>query len=636
MLALSIQTVNGDWEFLEFQPDVRMNVVTVNPAFDQSVVGRAFSYPFTLPRTSANLSKLRHFSRLDARYRENEFPARVYLDGGLFQVGALTVTEITEDIEVTFSNQERRLVDYFSKLKIRELMETVDVPQTIEPQWTWVLAGGGPISIFKLQINDEDYAVATTSEDVAGPALVDLINDVYPGVASYEPAGNFLYLNPGWDYDPFIVRSCPNWGMQIGSFTNLAEARMENFLAWVSGLRETPPDWGAFPLVLWDDFYRFDSGESADRIGLNGNSVNSIVGTPGIGYPAKGNDEWPQQKRWARTYVPFVRMKYVLDQIMGAVDQLTGWVGEIYEQDDTAALLVFNNFSLDAVRQDYWPDNDFDALVDDKYLNCFRSKVVLSQHVPSITGLAAIERFCLVRNLYIVTDGGTSVQFKRRLDQIIDVPRDWRPFLQKERRVLVKPREGVGLKYEDEPLEEYMDATQLQPFGEDGGIQTEITGTLFDKLYTSLGVTFRNCATDMPGQSDEWKEGGGEDALMRFLFDRGVVDPDGDDTNRYWRSSHTDLAPDGVTQVGDYTLEISGDSGLYNRFWRRWLELQDRPTADLYFVLPAAEIIRMSKWTNARVKIYDPQGDVTLVVKSLEFEVTLTAIGVVKAEVVIQ
>ena len=626
MLHISIQTANGDWQYLELLPDVKMNVVTINPAFDQSVVGRAFSFPFRIPRTSRNLAMLRHFSRLDARYRENEFPARIYLDTDLYQTGVIKIIEVGEDIEATFNNQERRLIDYFSRLKLRDLMDSIQIPQTIEPQWVWKLQGGGPITVFKISINEDVFSVATLAEDVAGPLLVAQINDKYLGVASYEPAGDYLTISPGWDYDPFIVRSCPAWGMEIQNFTNTAKAREENFRAWVSDLRDNPADWGCFPYMRWSNFYQLDGGGYG---GISIAFVNTIFGSPGIGYAAAENPPTDLPNRWNQVYVPHLRVKYVLDKIMDAIERLTGWTGTLYDEDDTNRCLILNNYALDQEQTDYWPDNDIDELKADQYLNRHQTQVPLKELAPNMTALEFIEQFCGVRNLYITTNGSTSVEFRRRKDQVNDVPKDWRAYLQQPRTLYVLDRQGAGLKYVDEPLEKATVPGQLLPINADAGRQTEIAGTLYDVV-----APVPCCYTVSPGRSSEWKTGEAEDATLRFFFERGVtLDYLGQE---YLRSTHTDMDVDGVTQIGDYSLEIQGATGLYERFHKGWLHLQDRPTADLYFVLPATEIKEMSRWENARVKIYDPEGDVTVVVKSLEFEVTLTAIGVVKAEVVIQ
>lgn len=626
MLALSIQTSTGEWQYLELPPDVKMTVVTVNPACDQSVVGRAFSYPFTLPQTQRNLAAMRHFSRLDSRYREDEFPARIYLGTDLYQVGVLTITEITDVIEATFSNQERRLIDYFSRIKLRDLVDMIEIPQDIEPIWVWELNTSGPITVFKIQINETTFSITTASADVAGAALVLQINDMYPGVASYNSGTNYLTIDPGWNYDPFVVRSCPAWGMEIHNFTNTALAREANFRAWVSNLRDSPAEWGCFPYVRWSQFYQLEGGGAG---GINIAFVNAIFGSPPGMFAAPKNPVTDLPKRWNQVFVPFVRVKYVLDRIMETIESLTGWTGEIYAEDDTERCLIFSNYAMDQEQSDYWPNNDVDDLGPDQYLNRHQPQVPLKELVPNISALEFVEQYCGVRNLYITTNGTTSVEFRRRKDQVTDVPRDWRAYLQKPRTLYVVNRQGAGLKYVDEPLEMASVPDQLLPINADAGRQTEIAGTLYD-----VWAPVPCCYTVSPGRSAEWRSGDGEDATLRFLFERGVTD---DYLGQaYLRSSHTDLDVDGVTQIGDYSLEIQGPSGLYERFHKGWLHLQDRPTADLYFVLPASEIKEMSKWKNARVKIYDPQGDVVVVVKSLEFEVSLTAIGVVKAEVVIQ
>lgn len=357
--------------------------------------------------------------------------------------------------------------------------------------------------------------------------------------------------------------------------------------------------------------------------------MNTIFGSPGIGYAAAENPPTDLPNRWNQVYVPHLRVKYVLDKIMDAIESLTGWTGTLYDEDDTNRCLILNNYALDQEQTDYWPDNDIDELKADQYLNRHQTQVPLKELAPNMTALEFIEQFCGVRNLYITTNGSTSVEFRRRKDQVNDVPKDWRAYLQQPRTLYVLDRQGAGLKYVDEPLEKATVPGQLLPINADAGRQTEIAGTLYDVV-----APVPCCYTVSPGRSSEWKTGEAEDATLRFFFERGVtLDYLGQE---YLRSTHTDMDVDGVTQIGDYSLEIQGATGLYERFHKGWLHLQDRPTADLYFVLPATEIKEMSRWENARVKIYDLEGDVTVVVKSLEFEVTLTAIGVVKAEVVIQ
>lgn len=608
---LALQTTDN--QFFDLPANASLDVTGSNPAFDIDAIGRVFSYPFLLPATPRNLRLLMHANRLDAKRRteaNTSVPVKMWAAGAPLENGYLNIGDVSERaLECSFGNVARALLDEWDALKIRSLMPTISVPQSVVAKWEYTLAAV-PYLYF-ITINGVQYSFDATgggyTQNDAGLGLAAAINAAYPGTATYISPTNTLEVQ-ALDNDPFIINSTIQ-GLTIVSVTRIAEAWQQNLLTYVQEVIDTPVDSHSFPTLRHNGIY----------------GAANYLYTGYVNYwhdGAQGENSASTEQEWEYTYIPYVKVKYVFDQI-AASGGLT-WKGDFYDSQDFADLRIFSNYALDQVKQEWYTDQL-------KYLNGFKTSFSLSNHVPDITAKEFLFRVCATLNLYPVLEG-TDIELRRRRDQIAAVPLEFSEYMDTKYKISMRPIKGVTLKFKDVDKDQAIQEDQLEDYViGDGGIVQEVNVTpLYDRTISDYltETSWRMCMVQENGSSDEIGTGI-TPAAFRLFFDRGIQqDSEG---YSYPMSTHLDTAMDD-SSIGDLSLEWDGDKGLYAQLWQGWAELQDRLPLEMFAVVPVATARDMLKWESPVIRFYHPMGETRAIVKSVQFDVAVEVMEWVKVK----
>jgi len=598
MIGIQIDTA-----FLDLEEGQQVQVVGSNPALDKDSVARVFSYPFRVSATPRNLAALLHANRMDAMRREEDDVApevTMYLGGAPFERGRLSIVSVSnENLECSFGNKERNYIDDLEKLKIRSLMPTIDIPQDTRSFWSFAIAPVGSPYEYRLMINGVSYFyLASPGDDEfdAGAALRDQINADYPGTANLVGGDAKLELRAG-DNDPWVV-SPPYTGLTLeAGYTTVGMAIHANMMAYLADVQATPVESHSFPMIKHRPFY--DPTLNLEWTGF----VNYFHdGSFGI------NEKDPV-KQWKYTYIPYVKVKYILDRIAEASG--FAWSGDFYDSTDFEQLRVFSNYALDKVRYEY-----FD--VQYEYFNSFKIGFDLANHVPDMTAREFVDDFFSLFNLYAVIRGDTITMYKRR-DQLTAVANDFGAFMTPQYKMSMVQKRGVTLRFKGTAELTAAWFGQLADYVIGDGKQVlEFDLYPLPDAYTGdvdTDSTFLCAGINEKGSSDEL-ETGINAFPFRVFFDRGLQEDS--EGLLYHMGSHLAVNYAGDA-IGDLSLEWSGERGLYEVLWKDWAELQEAPPLTMSAVLPIGDVQRLLRWDQPVIRFYHPLGSTRALINTFRF-----------------
>lgn len=586
-----------------------------NPAFDDSLAGRFFSFPFRLPASGKNLRALQHANRLDvARSTATAtVPAAITL-GALQIAGEITVLERTAStIEVSFSNTGRKFSEEAGKVSLREIMPTVSIPQTLQPQIVATPSVAGQLAVV---INGKVYQSANTNIITALAEIVAAISVDFPGIAV---GGTSLTLNPG-TLDPFNVGFSPTGVWTINTFRPLAYARRLNFANWFADIFTNKPDSFRMPAIFNGLFFDINQNPAFQTGGYMLNFFHDNV---------VGENILQLEREWKYSFVPFPRVKYLFQKIAEATG-VFAFAGE-YSDSTFGRLLLYQSRSIDKAFYLEFPDVPAIG-----WLNAHQSSFDLNQMVPDLDGATFVKNILDGLGMYVVAENNT-IYIRRKVKQLENQAIDWTDKVAPGESIQFPDDQGATLRFATDDTDGGGDfhnaGLQLQPLvvGE-GEVEIE---TWFRPLLTFktsapvAGAFWEHCFLRKPGNSPEFATDA-DDKVGRIFFDLGTqVDSDG---NLYWMSSHRRENYQDVP-VAEYDLEWDGDHGLYKTFFEKWIELADAPTIKIPLRLEAQDIAELLRWENPIRYFRTPRGAVRVLVKSFEFR---ASVGLNKSETVVE
>lgn len=588
----------GDAEFFDLTENARIDVTGSNPAFDSALVARVFSYPFRLPASPLNLRLLKSGNRLDAQQGQPSADATLWAAGSPFAVGKVTVREASAtSIECHFGNPDRELIDLLGSVKIRDLMPSVDIPQTVTAAWDFdTPPTGGPMEIV---INGTTISYDGTGEDgnTAAHGLEAAINAVFSGTAFVSPptgpsSGGILTLTAGAN-DPFSVLEVS--GLTLVSSTTVSEAAMQNLLDYIESTFDTPVDSHSFPVLHHVNLYGDANPEFEDFVNY------WLDGTFGENVPM-------DTKAWEYTWIPYVAVKYVFDAIATELD--FAWTGTLYETGDFAALRILSNYTLDQPRQEYFSGEQ-------KWINGGAKSFALSKAVPDLTAQEFLSQVCEFFNLYIQRTENTLTLHKRKAQ--FGTPWEIEQMLP-DYNIVRKEARGVTLRFtaDAEDLTGDLDTYVIGAGGTE--IETELSPLQDREVFNNPATTTWQMCQYFAKTGEDVSNGAASTAPFRLFFDRGVQQ--NTDGLEYHMSTRGDTNMDGDT-IGDLRLEWDGDTGLYAQLWAGWAELADKEQLEMTAVLTVADARRMLRWEDPVVRFYHPEGTTRAIVKTIQFDISV-------------
>ena len=602
---IALQTDEG---VLDFDGNASVAITATNPALDAGGQGRVFTLPFKLPNSPRNVALLKAANRLDHRtaYEDPGRPATLWLNWMPWKRGVLEIQR--HDVpttEAAFINETLDFWKELGKVKIRTVLETVSIPQTLQGQIEIEL--NDAFVDFALTINDESFAGSAGTTDLAGIALEEDINATVPGMASYGSSSNTLVLYAG-TLDRLDVDIPPGMEsrMTVAFFRSIGLSREENLRAHLDDLVATPVASHSFPVISAPLAY----GDKNPIFSTYLNGYAAGAYTPNTLDPVRQH---------VSAYAPQVRLAYVLRKA-GLKAGVAAWSGPVWEADDFQQISIQNVITLDLYQRDY--DTDADEY---KEINCGPTQYDLNQYVPDWTGEQLLRAVLDGLNLYVDVVGNTAV-LRKKISQLQS------PAVDISERVTIEPsrtvveRKTYYLRFIDDANEQNAAdiTTQLQPYGDLTG---EVYQLPFKPLYEFMlpfGSGDRRRVCQWRGLVTSTPFGLSGKCEFRLFFDRGLQPSRlGDD---YLQSATGNLSGgEDVATAGEWALYLEGTPGLVNTFHQNWQRLDFNSTVQVEALMTIGQLAELSRWLEPVVRFYHPLGEVEGIVK--DFNVTANQRG---------
>lgn len=614
---------------LDLGTNTALTITMLNPLFDKDNFVRSFSYPFRLPATPNNLAAFEHINRLDT-CSGRKYTAFMSIAGMPFDEGVLEIRSATQkEISVVFKNKSIDLLGRLKELRLRNLLDTVQVP-AIETSGYRIRLNNG-FDNYTMLINGNRFSIPRLAGDNATilQQFVISINTQLGDIATYS--GSVLILKTE-ENSPLEIQILE--GFTILEFKAYGVVNQDNMLAFAADVVTTQREDFAFPVMRTLNFYE-DNALFANWINyyLDGDQIQN--------QPQPENEEDASLHRvWAHTYAPQVRLRYALKKIAEAAE-LDDYSGSWWEQPDVQQLLIYSNYALDELSSFFgeyitFDDNGDVISIENRrqFINGYKRIINLADHVPDDTADEFLKRITDGFNLQVDYVSNRLV-LKPKIEQLQAPPLDYTFFAEPRYEQKFADREGFMLDFLK--IEGETDVNeQLQPFQVSEGLQEieipfrpllEIDATTISQSNQPLSV-LRTVFTNTPGSSDETSV---EEAPFRLFFDRGIQqDTEGRDYNM---GSHHTLDVEG-NAIGDRSLKIVGENGLYENNFQGYAELLDKKTVRKRFRLGIAQIMELRKWENARIYVEQPEGSFEGIVKQVQFQVSPRGMSVAELEVV--
>lgn len=583
MLELKIQNTAVD---LETTASIALSFNC--PAFDADSVQRAWSLPFRLPLSPKNRLFFKNLNRLDTRSIADSIAAKVVGDGQDLATGVYAIETATPQmLDGHFENTPLKGLKGLSNQQLQNLLPTIEIPQTQTAVWILSVRPPQITNIYRVEIDGHEFRPSGSTHTQVGEQLRDSINLHFgetiatwnlPDITLSIPAdGRSLRVRveDPVNYNGIVITN--------NSYSH-AGAIQANFLNFVSASLANPRADVSFGLLHNADLYE---GKNTDFSGW----VNFAQSENGNTYWQVGkSDPTLAVENFAHTYVPFVRVSYIFQKIADylGVPSATGLFDEWQE---LSTLVVYNNYTLDAVQQDY-------ELYELKFVNTHAKIIDLKNHVPDMTAREFLSDFCETFNLWWQVENGQLV-FRKKVN-ILRGPSliNWGSFIVPnsiERGY--KTANGLTLRLAEDETDKAT-STGLNPYIEgNGGEDIALpTGALPEKeIQTGRTTCFsKQVRSDSVG-------------TLRFMFDRGATD-DGQGF-RFQQLTCSELG--GKLSILPTALWVWAwkESGEYRAYG--W-------TLTATFELPMSDLNKVLAWDNCLRRIDTPFGSVVAAIKTVD------------------
>lgn len=588
MLALKLNNT-----FLDLPTTTSASFTLNNPFFDSQFSARDFALPFTLHTTPTNVNKLGSPHRLDSKGKKIFDNAVLFLDNIPYEKGTITIKKATnKTIQIVFKNESRNLIEALEATKIREIVGYDLIQATVSTQ-----------SVFNVTPNWSQYLivvegisftyVATQGDSLAHVVqqLSNSINAALPNHAIWQSGQTQLIIDnnqlPTFHF--FIILS----GLTIISNVTAGQNKVTQTEQYVKNIIENPVPTHTFPTINWMNLYE-DKNENFEgwvNYYKNGQTIS--------------NRHHTKEHNWLHTYIPFIFLKHVLQQIANSVGLVLD--ESSFFKEGINDLLLFNNKTLDLIFQD--------ITVDNQYLNSFSNIIVFGDHLPDLNALDFLnklaEKFAL---LIDVQKGLLSLKVKK--DLLNKKAIDWTDLAEPTYSIdFVAEKDGVLLD-ETREHDNYSMEEQLNPL---------IIGGGENELITEIGTAYLNTRegikTPTIDQLGSTPLTGDNETDLRLLIYRGLQPAE--DGELYPLATHesTNTDPTSLASID-----------IYNEYHAAVMRLNNKPKVTKRMRLSVAEILKLKKWDNPRRTIFHKEGTLHGVIKTVKFKATTKKITIASVE----
>jgi hypothetical protein len=544
---------------LDIYDNISIPVKAFNPIFSGTSMQELYSFSFDLPASDRNISILQSAERIDGTTLENDIEGvKVYHSGILFFNGVLSV-----------------------KMGVSKTTYKCN----LNSQGLYLAKKLNTVNLQELDLESIDVA---NPIDTA-PNKVDSWKAYLENFLDTEDSQECTHCFPPIKFEPYM-----------SPYRGYADVKN---LVWDIFNIYNGANWFA------DEEYRI--GERGVRLNIYGEDFVSTI-------------------------VPVIKYMHALNSAVKAEGYSSGVVGDFTKIKDIRELAIVSNTSLDTY-----------ATSGNRGYNIFNDSYSLQNHLPNMT---ALDLMTGLRQLFCVIafDAVDAVEIVPIKDVINQRPIDITRYAVPEYAMKSKEDKGYLLSFELSKNEQRVFPVELStaspiyyesPNWEltigDGAVKSSSVHKPTLSIYQFISTD------DHPSVANGYYESGkchymlildenyifnspfnsreGFDNLDYAIltFYRGKVN--GEDGKFYPCATFKNVLSTGE-KVGDYTLEWEGKDGLYEQWWKSFLDaINGKKDISRTLIMPIHKIVEMMTFRNPNYTIKGNKGNMKAIIKEMQF-----------------
>jgi hypothetical protein len=590
-----------DGQQADLLPKTTVNLIYKCPVFDEQNTGRAFSLPLRFPNSPRMKVLFRHFHRLDSKRVFGTIPMTITAQNVPIATGEYVPEKITENIDGHFTNKAKSYVDALEKIKIRDILGTIFIPQ-ISGEWKFITDPPTERRSYFFWINGNPIGYQATETDTSFTVASHFTREIrrLTGliVSNWYQLNAFKIISDGENVQirPFMK------GFTFVSKRTYIQARQQAFRDFMETTLNNPRQDVSFVRVRNPNFY-----ENSPRWGNWVNKSNVLNGRWSIPDNNINRATPDTLQDWEYAYTPFVRVKHILEKIVASVGA-SSFTGDFPQWGDMMnSMVIYNSISLDEVVKE-WEAEEWE-----QSCNVHKKEIRLADHVPDVTGKAFLNFLCENCNMKWEAN---NMEFKfslkeKELNQPesdlirFDVSPD-----SVERSFLVG--DGFTMEYSQADTDSFRPA----PFKRGNGdlkvtLETGSLAEFHDYGFISV------LSTEKANQKDT--------APMRFMLDRGVQRATYGEA--YWMSTVGNVAPNGDI-IGSVSLTLEG---LHNWAFKKYLQIMSNGfKVDFKVSMNVAKFTQLIEFKQVVYRIDTNDGNARIAIQQIETAVDENGISSAK------
>lgn len=619
--------------------DLKVSAIFYNPAFDKDRGERNYVYPMRIPATPDNNAAMQYLHRVDSNIGIADSVGTLMVDGlplfdGYIKVGSNNPS----GVNVEFVSSGRYLLDSLDKIKLADVVDDIQIDvygsdlYFFNPIYTDYGTGDdyGPFGyqgdFVGVEIiidgipHEYVWTFGVDGDELSSPYdvinfLVALINADYPGLSAlFESGGGNPWLQiDGTVIDIDAINPLNMDRVESGFDHAFWELFHHNIVDWIVTVQEDGHPKICFPTIRNPAFYDFKNAAFFGWINYYLSTLDPLY-----------NDSYVFQGNWAHTYCPMYYFKYVMERIRTHV-AISGYGGTVWDDPDLDHLIIFNDYALD--REIQIP---YTIPAPVLYTNVLATLIESRKHLPDITAKTLLISWLTMFNMHYRIRGDAMI-FYKNVSQLDGAPIDWtsrcEPIYEQE-----KQRElGYLMDYQRDPQEAFSVPGQL--IAKETGLGDRHIDIPAYTLYMSVPGDDILSADEMlvpttarPGRSDSFGTSA-KAPMLKFLYYRGLQPSES--LGDYPMASHGWLNKADTT-VGEQSLAIRDNKGLYDKCWRGWVELDTDDIVTVIVRLTYADIRNTLHWDNPKVTIVTDMGQINIIIRELHISASHAGVGLSK------
>jgi hypothetical protein len=606
--------------FVDLSPDATVSLTVTNAFLDNDYLSRAYTFDISLLASPQNKRLLHHAHRLDSVGQSATLPCTCLIDGIPFTEGVLIVENMdaTETYKGYFKNTPHNILKdlepklaTFAQEKILLYTEGYLDPtdMNMEFQISFVEMIPQQPYTFSVKIRGETFTVTDVIYDGLDEhslqpkteELASLIRGAFGNQAARLNIGGYVNLV---GFLPSEVVNVLN--MNVATDFDTSRYAHKRIVQRVTALINDADSDIVFPVITAPNAY--------ETVVYQGHKAFNHVQQSGKLY----QNEWEKEKNgFVNPLVPMVRVRYVLKKIAKRLKLTLG--GEWWDNPESQRLILFNAVALDEIIERTVVIDQ--AGKHQEYLNKWKDSFVIGDHLPDVSARDFLRSLTQQFGLYIEISNGRLL-LRRKRDLYNANVRQWSAVL-----VANSLKADIGLvapiklsyafpDHTSQPL-----PTEYRPLS----ITAKNTDSSVDAKDVVLDFNTLLRLEDGKGIETTWGftplwNGKTGERPMTLLFYRGLGTAVNGQTRYPYATSDNYLA--GLSSsVGDWTLYLTGDKGLYKQHLEEWLPFETALGATVSFRVSVNDLTDFAAQQFCRIFSVTPRGDLHGLVEKINVKI---------------